>query len=246
MSTVRREESVAVRMLPDCSRLDLSALSTRVVSTAGPAGDVVLTTPELVRQILLSIKDDDDDQKEACNAAKAWCDTTADNRVMCSDNEDTGWSIVTEQVFDFYEYHAPPRLKNYLHTPPDRYTPKGWFQELCRRHGRVLGQTKRSDYYNTRLYNTSREIRQFNELLQTAALQCTDTRSMHSKITSLKAERDTQMEERDAQDRLLNRMHTFFLDEDGLYFSDTIFDGGEYKGLNEFDDKVFERQTFDV
>jgi len=226
-------------MLPNCSRLGLGALSTRVVSTvAGPAGDAVFTTPELVAHILQSIKDGD--PKEACNSAHSWCNRTKGNKAMCSDANDIGWSAVTEQVFE--DYAAPQEYEAYVHSPPETYTAKGWFQELCGRHGRVLGQIKRVHYYSSRFYNTEAEVTRLRQLIQTFGVQVSDdVRSMHEMLTRLGATRDRHREENEAQKRLRNMMHETFFSDDGLYFSDEIFADGMYKGLNALDTEVFRK-----
>jgi hypothetical protein len=198
----------------------------------------VLTTPELVRHILESIKDDDDPMG-ACNAVQSWCDTTTDNKV------NVDWSLLTEQVFE--DYVAPPQFEVYVHSPPQGYTRKGWFQELCSRHGRVLGQIKRMNYYTSRFYNTENQVKQLRHRIQTDAMQASDVRSMHEELARLEAILIIQKKEGELQDHLWNMMHMTFFSDHGRYFDDAIFTGGNtlgdtYNGLNKLDDDVFERQ----
>lgn len=202
-------------MLPNCSRLSLNAPLTRLVSTAaGPAGNAVLAAPDLVREILQNIEDPE--KMKVCNAVQSWCNTTRGNQDMCSDENHVGWSKLTEQVFE--NYVAPPQFEVYVYRPPEGYSRKGWFKELCMRHGKVLDQSKRVNYYTRRSVNTEDEVKD------------QDIVNAHEK-------------EEKAQLRLLTKMGYTFFSDDGKYFSDEIFASGPYKGLNELDKEVFQRQS---
>ena len=198
----------------------------------------MLTTPELVSHILQSLKENN--PKEACNAAQSWCNTTKGNKVMCSDENDFGWSVLTEKVFE--DYAAPPAFADNVHRPPEGYTRKGWFQELCRRHGRVLGQIKRSNYYTSRFYNTENQIQQLRHQIQTCGMQAEDVSSMEQELRRLNDILDDQKKENELQDTLWDAMHKTFFSNDGHYFDDAIFAGEPYEGLNKLDADVFKRK----